>query len=278
MKQLYDENPGLSRVSEGIPKEKPGYYAVIPAEVRYDKSVPASAKLLYGEISALIGPEGYCYASNQYFAELYGVTEETISRQITKLERSGHIVRELIKDQEGQIIQRKIYLRVSVPCAHSETPPIDEKINTSPQKNQEGIDKKVKETNLSITDISKRKNKKEKAVIRELTLEEMQPLIVDAVGRLGDDHSWGREQKNRVYILMMEFYGPRVIKKGGPPIKSERGLSGLVGKLAKDVRGDWAAVCQTLEEAIVRGWSGIHPTARQDEATPAVCVNLGVEL
>ena len=52
---------------------RPGYYAVIPADVRYDDRIPPNAKLLYGEISALIGAEGYCYASNGYFMKIYGL-------------------------------------------------------------------------------------------------------------------------------------------------------------------------------------------------------------
>ena len=104
---------------------KPGYYAVIPADVRYDKSVPAAAKLLYGEISALIGPDGYCFASNGYFADLFGLSEETISRQLAKLEKAGHIVRELIKDADGQIVQPKIFLRVSVQEGQFAAPPIN---------------------------------------------------------------------------------------------------------------------------------------------------------
>ena len=126
---------------------RPSYYAVIPADVRYDDSIPANAKLLYGEISALVGAEGYCFASNQYFGKLYGMAEETIARLITKLEKAGHIVRVMDRDNSGQIINRKLYLKVSVPEIH----PLDEKINTPRQKNQEGIDEKVKDTNLSNT-------------------------------------------------------------------------------------------------------------------------------
>lgn len=126
---------------------RPGYYAVIPADVRYDDRIPANAKLLYGEISALIGSDGYCYASNQYFSGLYGMAEETIARLITKLEQAGHIIRVLERDHSGQIKIRKLYLRASIPVFQ----PLDEKINTSPQKNQEGIDEKVKDTNLSKT-------------------------------------------------------------------------------------------------------------------------------
>ena len=124
--------------------EKPSYFAVIPSDVRYDDSIPAAAKLLYGEISALVGAEGYCFASNDYFANLYKTTRETIARQLTKLEQAGHIRRVIQRDPAGQIVARKLYLKVSMPDGwgidKNTNTPIDEKINTSRQKNQEGID------------------------------------------------------------------------------------------------------------------------------------------
>ena len=77
------EEPGNS--------ENPGYYAVIPATVRYDKSLPQGAKLLYGEISALCNKKGFCWARNEYFAELYEATERTIIGWIQRLKEAGHI-------------------------------------------------------------------------------------------------------------------------------------------------------------------------------------------
>lgn len=127
--------------------ERPGYYAIIPADVRYDDRIPANAKLLYGEISALIGASGFCYASNQYFAWIYGMSADSITRLFKKLEDHGYIKRELEKDHTGQVVRRRIYLSASVP----QIQPPDFFTNTPLQKNREGTCKKDGETNTSNT-------------------------------------------------------------------------------------------------------------------------------
>jgi hypothetical protein len=71
--------------------DKPNYYAIIPASVRYDERLSASAKLLYGEITALTYKEGFCWASNSYFAKLYGVSPRAVRMMIEKLKKTGHV-------------------------------------------------------------------------------------------------------------------------------------------------------------------------------------------
>lgn len=91
--------------------EKPNYYAIIPANVRYDKNLNSTEKLLYSEIVALSNKEGVCWASNKYFANLYNVTTIYISNMIKKLKLYGYIKTELIyKENSKQIKQRNIYI------------------------------------------------------------------------------------------------------------------------------------------------------------------------
>lgn len=69
---------------------KPNYYAVLSAEVRYSDITP-NAKLLYAEITAFCNMNGECFASNRYFANLYGKSKVTISNWLKELKQNGFI-------------------------------------------------------------------------------------------------------------------------------------------------------------------------------------------
>ena len=90
------------------------YYAIIPADVRYDNRLKPNAKLMYGEFTCLCNIYGYCFATNKYFAELYNVSTNTISEWINQLKRYGYINVSLIyKENSKEIQERRIYLRDS---------------------------------------------------------------------------------------------------------------------------------------------------------------------
>lgn len=86
------------------------YYSIIPATVRYDNTLKAAEKLIYGELTSLTNKFGYCFASNKYFASLYGVTNHTVSQWISHLEKSGYLKIELIKNDNKEITERRIYI------------------------------------------------------------------------------------------------------------------------------------------------------------------------
>lgn len=112
-------------------QEQPNYYALIPANVRYDKNLSSSEKLLYGEITALATKEGYCWASNHYFAELFGVEVRTVRRWLNALHKAGYVEIDLVYGKKEEIIQRKIYISQELPRG-------DENISTLGQKRPEG--------------------------------------------------------------------------------------------------------------------------------------------
>ena len=92
-------------------EDKKSYYAIIPANIRYDKNLRDKAKLLYGEITALCNEKGYCWATNEYFANLYGVSKTTVSTLISELIENNYIYSEIIyKEGSKEILNRYLKL------------------------------------------------------------------------------------------------------------------------------------------------------------------------
>ena len=118
--------------------EKPNYFGILPANVRYDKNLKPMEKILYTEISSLTNKDGYCYATNSYFSKLYEVHKNTVGTWINNLEKQGYIKTVLIyKKGTKEIIERRIYINQKIDT------PINENVDTYQQKDLEPINEKV---------------------------------------------------------------------------------------------------------------------------------------
>lgn len=118
--------------------EKPNYFGILPANVRYDKNLKPMEKILYTEISSLTNKDGYCYATNSYFSKLYEVHKNTIGTWINNLEKQGYIKTVLIyKKGTKEIIERRIYINQKIDT------PINENVDTYQQKDLEPINEKI---------------------------------------------------------------------------------------------------------------------------------------
>ena len=135
--------------------ERPSFYAVIPANVRYDKRLTPNAKLIYGEITALCNEKGFCWASNNYFADLYEVTPQAISKWINQLAKKGYIT--LDYERAGkEIKQRNIYIATYQQIIKEVSTKDDGGIN----KRLKGYQQKIKENTTSMNTKSNNKESK----------------------------------------------------------------------------------------------------------------------
>ena len=126
------------------------FYAIIPAFIRYDKRLPMLSRFLYGELTALCSEKGYCWASNRYFAELYEVSIETISRYIAKLKEFGYI--RITYDSSKKDNDRRIYI-TDIPIENIElttetkAEPEEEDTTTPLTKTSNTLDENIKHNN-----------------------------------------------------------------------------------------------------------------------------------
>lgn len=137
--------------------QQKNYYAIIPAFVRYDEDLTANAKLLYGEITALCNEKGYCWAKNEYFANLYNVSITSISKWINSLVKKGYIISELYKEKGEKIIEKRVLV---IPVCN-----LEEKLKQPSTKIKGNLEEKLKDNN---TNNNNKENKKEIATEEDI--------------------------------------------------------------------------------------------------------------
>jgi hypothetical protein len=130
--------------------EKPTYYSVLPASVRYSKDLTSLDKLLFSEITVLTNAKGYCWATNNYFANLYGRTKGTISLSINRLLVAKFIQVKIIQEENKNVKRLITITGIDV----------IKNIHTYSEKQVEGVVKNRKDNN-------KKNNKKNKDILFE---------------------------------------------------------------------------------------------------------------
>ena len=162
---------------------KHNYYAIIPSEVRYSNLKP-NAKLLYGEITALSGKLGYCYATNNYFAELYDVSKNTISSWISDLKKLGFITVIVERNNKKQIIKRCIGIT---------------------KKMDSPIHKKMKGNNTSINNTSNINITKEKFIAEVMTFDYSKDMLEDFINYWTEGKKKMRYQKQSTFEIKLRL-------------------------------------------------------------------------
>lgn len=79
----------------------------IPAEIWLNKDLSTNEKVLLAEIDSLSGEEG-CYASNQYFADFFGLSKERARKVIASLKDKGYITVTLIYKENSNEVDKRI--------------------------------------------------------------------------------------------------------------------------------------------------------------------------
>lgn len=120
---VFDENGYVVEPKQQNQEYEASFFLLITQDVLFNKDLTDFQKLLYAAITGLCKKEGYCWASNAYFAKLFGKGHSQVEAGIKKLEDLGFIKREIVykrkEDKNGNIIvtkqiaYRKIFVTIN---------------------------------------------------------------------------------------------------------------------------------------------------------------------
>lgn len=234
----------------------PSYWAVVPAGVRYDKELPPNAKLLYAEISALTNADGYCFASNRFFEDHFGLSTASIQRLLKALEKRGYIRVEVIRKADTrEVEERRIYAGIN-PVRDS-VPPSPQKCGEgSPQKYEEpspqkcGVDYYNNITNTPLTPQGGKEGKKDKL------------KLDDEARTMLNDYVRGDQQLAEAMLALME------VRAQLKAVNTPKAIKALLGRLDKLSGGRREEKIALLEQSVTNSWKSVFPLREGQRPDP----------
>lgn len=212
-------------------EQKPNYYSIIPANVRYDKRLTPNSKLLFAEITSLCNMNGKCFATDDYFCRLYGVSKRSIQDWLKQLEDYGYIKREIeYKEGSKEILHRYVSI---LPY------PSEENFTTPSEENFVDNNTNKLDINNTLTESNNNKEKEislveliSKTMLKEYATPINSILWSSAIYKVA--HTEESQEAIRYYF---ENYKEFMAEKYAPKIRTSRDLEEKITKII-----DWRKV------------------------------------
>jgi len=230
--------------------EKPGFYAILPSPVRYDRRLSASEKVFFAEITALSDQCGYCYAGNGYFSELYDTSDRTVQRWVKHLQELGYVAVTNVRD--GAAMQRRIS---PLPDAPHEGAPETE------------ADKNVAPTPTKMSPTPRQKCRLEQYKNNNTRENNTRAGARASVSDIFRNAFPGNE---RLTEALLAFEESRAAGKHPLTVNAASLACNKLNQLADEagVRDRYGYMAAVLEQSILRGWEGLF--ALKDDFVDAV--------
>lgn len=234
--------------------EKPGFYAILPSPVRYDRRLSASEKVFFAEITSLSDQCGYCYAGNSYFSNLYDTSDRTVQRWVKHLQELGYVAVTNVRD--GAATQRRISpLSGSVPDVGAENDPDK---NVGERHPVSAGDKNVAPTPTKMSPTPRQKCRLEQYKnnnTRDNNTRAGARASVRDIFR--ESFPWNE----RLTEALLAFEESRAAGKHPLTVNAASLACNKLNQLADEagVRDRYGYMAAVLEQSILRGWEGLFP-------------------
>lgn len=243
--------------------DNPGFFAILPASVRYDRRLKPAEKIFYAEITSLADKTGYCYASNAYFCPLYDTTERTVQRWVKHLQELGYVAVTNVRD--GATMQRRISPLSD--AAHEEAPETEADKNVGERHPVSAGDKNVAPTptKMSLTP-------RQKCRLEQYKNNNTRENNTRAGGRasVSDIFRNAFPGNERLTEALLAFEESRAAGKHPLTVNAASLACNKLNQLADEagVRDRSGYMAAVLEQSILRGWEGLF--ALKDDFVDAV--------
>ena len=234
--------------------DNPGFFAILPATVRYDRRLKPAEKIFYAEITSLAERTGYCYASNAYFCPLYDTTERTVQRWVKHLQELGYVAVSYARD--GAANQRRISPLIGlVPDVCAENGPDK---NVGERHPVSAGDKNVAPTPTKMSPTPRQKCHLEQYKNNNTRENNTRARGRASVSDIFRDAFPGNE---RLTEALLAFEESRAAGKHPLTVNAASLACNKLNQLADEagVRDRYGYMVAVLEQSILRGWEGLFP-------------------